>query len=76
MSHVLDPAARIPLHAGGTLSGMPRVHIGAALRLIATWIERSTQRAALAELDDHLLRDVGLSRREALHEAAKPFWKP
>jgi uncharacterized protein YjiS (DUF1127 family) len=28
----------------------------------------------LAE-DDHLLEDIGVSRPDALREAAKPFWK-
>jgi uncharacterized protein YjiS (DUF1127 family) len=42
------------------------------------WIERSRQRrrlGELAELNDHLLRDIGVSRDEALREAAKPFWR-
>jgi uncharacterized protein YjiS (DUF1127 family) len=39
------------------------------------WIARPRQRRDLAELEDHLLRDIGVSRREALREAAKPFWK-
>jgi uncharacterized protein YjiS (DUF1127 family) len=39
-------------------------------------MERSRQRRALAELDDRLLRDIGLTREEALQERANPFWKP
>ena len=31
-------------------------------------------RAALAELDDHTLDDIGLSRAEALHEAGRKPW--
>ena len=38
------------------------------------WMERSRQRQALLELDDHHLKDIGLSRTEALAEAKKPFW--
>ena len=37
--------------------------------------ERSRQRQALAELDDHFLKDIGKTRQEAMAEAAKPFWK-
>jgi uncharacterized protein YjiS (DUF1127 family) len=37
--------------------------------------ERSWQRQALAELDDHHLKDIGKTRQEAMAEAAKPFWK-
>jgi uncharacterized protein YjiS (DUF1127 family) len=39
------------------------------------WHERARQRRALLRLDDHLRRDIGHSRDEALCEAAKPFWR-
>jgi uncharacterized protein YjiS (DUF1127 family) len=42
---------------------------------IAVWIVRRRQRWALAELDKHLLNDVGLSPQQARRESAKPFWK-
>ena len=48
----------------------------AALRAIWFWRERSRQRRALAELDDRLLRDIGLTRDEARRESSSPFWKP
>jgi uncharacterized protein YjiS (DUF1127 family) len=41
------------------------------------WIERSRQRYALSELadrNDYLLADIGLSLEEARREACKPFW--
>jgi uncharacterized protein YjiS (DUF1127 family) len=40
------------------------------------WRERSRQRAMLAELDGHLLRDLGISAAEAQREWEKPFWRP
>jgi len=43
--------------------------------LVRTWYRRARERQALAELDEHLLRDCGLSRAEAHREAAKPFWR-
>ena len=49
---------------------------GAAVRAVWSCIERSRQRGALAELDDRLLRDIGLTRDEARRECASPFWKP
>ena len=39
------------------------------------WIERGRSRRALAELDDRLLRDIGVTRFDASHEVAKPFWR-
>ncbi len=47
----------------------------AALRVVLVWHERTRQRRALASLDDHLLRDIGLSRAEVVREARKPFWR-
>ncbi|WP_439400267.1 DUF1127 domain-containing protein (plasmid) [Bradyrhizobium sp. PMVTL-01] len=40
-------------------------------------LDRPFQRMALREIadDPHLLRDIGLTRDEALREAAKPFWR-
>ncbi len=50
----------------------------AALRGFATlllWRERAKQRPALAQLDDRMLRDVGLSPADVLWESRKPFWR-
>jgi uncharacterized protein YjiS (DUF1127 family) len=46
--------------------------------MLRIWIGRSLQRRVLRELagEERLLRDIGLSREQALHEAAKPFWQP
>jgi len=52
------------------------IHPGAvAVALIARWIERSRQRRVLAGLDEHTLRDIGITRVEAEREAGKPFWR-
>jgi uncharacterized protein YjiS (DUF1127 family) len=49
----------------------------AACRFIESWSERRSQRLSLRELIQapHLLNDIGLTRAQALREAAKPFWK-
>jgi uncharacterized protein YjiS (DUF1127 family) len=44
------------------------------IRQIAIWINRARQRRALAELDDHMLNDIGVSRSVARREAGRPFW--
>jgi uncharacterized protein YjiS (DUF1127 family) len=48
----------------------------AASSTIAAWREISRSRRVLATLDDHQLRDIGVSRDEARIEGEKPFWKP
>jgi uncharacterized protein YjiS (DUF1127 family) len=42
--------------------------------LVARWLHRGRSRRALASLDDHLLRDIGLTATEARRESEKPFW--
>lgn len=37
-------------------------------------LDRQRQRCALSELDDRLLRDIGVSREAARREAERPFW--
>jgi uncharacterized protein YjiS (DUF1127 family) len=49
--------------------------LSSALDKIYLWQERASQRAHLAALDDHLLKDLGISRAQAVQEAAKPFWR-
>jgi uncharacterized protein YjiS (DUF1127 family) len=44
-------------------------------RTVACWHERARQRRALAALSDELLRDIGVTRFDAEHEANKPFWR-
>jgi uncharacterized protein YjiS (DUF1127 family) len=41
------------------------------------WLDRPLQRIALREIadDPRLLSDLGLTREQALHEAARPFWR-
>jgi uncharacterized protein YjiS (DUF1127 family) len=46
--------------------------------ILRFWIGRSRQRrrlGELAELDNYLLKDIGVSQDEAFREAAKPFWR-
>jgi uncharacterized protein YjiS (DUF1127 family) len=46
--------------------------------ILQFWIGRSRQRkrlGELAEVDNYLLKDIGVSQDEALREAAKPFWR-
>ena len=42
---------------------------------VLDWQDRSRQRHRLGEMDDHLLRDIGLSRADLEYESSKPFWR-
>ena len=41
---------------------------------LMTRVELSRSRRQLAELDERLLRDIGLDRGKARYEAGKGFW--
>ena len=51
------------------LPGFSRVML-----VLLDWRAKWTTRNALARLDAHLCDDIGLSPRDAGHEARKPFW--
>lgn len=69
-----SPLSRI---SGGwaLFAGAPRDVGRNLLDLLLTWQERAAQRHALAAMDTHLLKDLGITRAEALFEARKPFWR-
>ena len=46
-----------------------------ALACMWLWHQRVRQRAQLANLDDRLLHDIGVSRDDAERECTKPFWR-
>jgi uncharacterized protein YjiS (DUF1127 family) len=53
----------------------PRSNWASALLRWYCWTrERQRQRRALRQLDDALLTDIGVSREQAMREAAKWFW--
>ena len=49
--------------------------LAAAWLRVAFWIGRVRQRRALAELDDKMLQDIGITRYDAARECGKPFWR-
>lgn len=46
-----------------------------ATEMLQVWRERIRYRHDLEQLDEHILRDIGLTRDEAVREAQKPFWR-
>jgi uncharacterized protein YjiS (DUF1127 family) len=47
----------------------------ASLAAVVLWQERSRQRSHLAELPERYLKDMGLSRSDAIREAGKMPWR-
>ena len=39
------------------------------------WQQRAQQRHHLQQLNDTMLKDIGLTRADIAAEAAKPFWR-
>ena len=58
---------RVPASLGTRLRGL--------FGLFRLWYRRWKQRRDLAGLDAHLLRDIGVTPRQALREVDKPFWQ-
>ncbi|WP_261841447.1 DUF1127 domain-containing protein [Aliamphritea ceti] len=54
-----------------TADKQPGLQIEGRLKL---WLHNWRTRRQLAQLDSAALKDLGLSRADALNEADKPFW--
>lgn len=64
---------RIESFFGVIDSKLPADRVSFRARL-AMWRERMSSRKALKELDDRMLRDIGITARDARIESARPFW--
>ena len=76
MSRILIATTRPIFGVSGrdTGSALADRVVSSPFALLAVWGERLKQRAALAEMDDRMLKDIGLSRADALAEALEPYW--
>ena len=72
------PRATQPGVVGQLASGItvPCIAARGGLRILSEWRKRAASRRGLANLDDHLLRDIGVTRSDAERELMKPFWRP
>jgi uncharacterized protein YjiS (DUF1127 family) len=50
--------------------------LGRACEALLAGAERARQRRQLGELNDYMLRDIGLTRADVDRETRKPFWRP
>ena len=49
--------------------------IVAMFSCVHAWQERAMTRRHLASLNDHMLKDIGISRADVEYEIRKPFWQ-
>ncbi|MFM7347594.1 MAG: DUF1127 domain-containing protein [Tagaea sp.] len=69
-------AGRVGLgEAWGAAASALKMALLASLAAVVLWQERSRQRAHLAELSEHALKDMGMSRSDAIREAEKAPWR-
>ena len=54
---------------------LPYQLFGRLLETLTWWYQRHRQRTALADLDDRLLNDIGLTRADVAREVRKSFWQ-
>jgi uncharacterized protein YjiS (DUF1127 family) len=65
----------------GAISRLRQIDARVANRLpgiftfLTLWHRRAASRAALRELSPEHLRDIGITKAEAAHEAMRPFWE-
>lgn len=65
-----------PTIKGADFRHSQRSSIGWLATVLWTWQQRMIQRINLADLDDRLIADIGLTRGQVAREASKPFWRP
>jgi uncharacterized protein YjiS (DUF1127 family) len=66
--------ADVPTFSFGRALGLITGTVVVGVEALMTRAEVRKSRRQLAELDDRLLRDIGLDRGTARYEATKGFW--
>jgi uncharacterized protein YjiS (DUF1127 family) len=69
----MSRAALALLERPQSLPPLARVLMGLTVTVMQ-WELRHRSRRSLSRLDDHLLKDIGVSQTEAQAEWDKPFW--
>ncbi|WP_348640061.1 DUF1127 domain-containing protein [Mesorhizobium sp. 10.2.3] len=64
------PSSSLPTHVRHIINNV----IG-PIMVVSRFIQLHCQREQLAELEDHQLADMGLSRAQVRNECAKWFWQ-
>jgi uncharacterized protein YjiS (DUF1127 family) len=69
------PSMALPARTAVRKCERPASHLRRALAVFHIWRQRLRDRRALMLMDERSLRDLGLTRYDALYEARKPFWR-
>jgi uncharacterized protein YjiS (DUF1127 family) len=67
--------ATLPLKSPAIRYSVVRGYLVAAFTQIQCWYNIHLQRRTLLTLDEVFLKDIGISRTDALAEGSKPFWR-
>ena len=67
--------ATLPLELSTTRYSTVQGYLVATFTQIQCWYNIHLQRRTLLTLDEVLLKDIGISRTDALAEGSKPFWR-
>ena len=53
-----------------------KIALAASVTALLIWQERARERARLSELDERVLKDMGMTRGDAMRESHKAPWRP
>jgi uncharacterized protein YjiS (DUF1127 family) len=68
-------ADTLPAHWPAHAAAPAARWIHSASNVLARWVDTARSRQTLDDLDEHMLRDIGITRDEAQREARKSFWQ-
>jgi uncharacterized protein YjiS (DUF1127 family) len=74
--HLLHSRAAAPSIGTGKLFRSLGERLESFTEVLAAWASRSRERRLLAQMSDAELKDIGVSRYDAIMEIRKPFWRP
>jgi uncharacterized protein YjiS (DUF1127 family) len=74
VSNVRVARADVPSFSFGRAVALVAGTVVVGIEKIMTRAELARSRHQLAQLDERLLRDIGIDRAAARFEATKPFW--
>ena len=68
------PGARASRAAAGFVGALVRLPV-TLFETLLVWQDRAAERTRLRQMDDRMLRDMGLGRGDVEREASIPFWR-